>query len=132
MLLRKDFRGISSIVSTLRLKPNYYDNLIHFFRSKAFTLSDLMEKWINIVVQAAPLLKIDDRLVMIGDNIKIVKEAKKMPGVKKLHQDSENSGKSEYIYGHNHGVVGIVAQNGRQLSCIPLTAEIQDRMKTGY
>jgi hypothetical protein len=54
MLLRKDFRGSSSIVSTLRLKPNYYDNLIHFFRSKAFTLSDLMEKWINIVVQAAP------------------------------------------------------------------------------
>jgi hypothetical protein len=33
----------------------------------------------------APVLKIDDRLVMIGDNIKIVKEAKKMPGVKKLH-----------------------------------------------
>jgi hypothetical protein len=129
MLLRKDFRGISSIVSTLRLKPNYYDDLIHFFRSKAFALGDLIEKWINIVAQAAPLLKIDDRLVMIGDNIKIVKEAKKMPGVKKLHQDSENSGKSEYIYGHNHGIVGIVAQSGQQLSCIPLMPEIQDGMK---
>ena len=33
---------------------------------------------------------------MIGDNIKIVKEAKKMPAVQKLHRDSENSGKSEY------------------------------------
>jgi hypothetical protein len=68
MLLRKDFRGISSIVSTLRLKPQCYDNLIHFFRSKAFELSDLMKKWVDIVAQNAPLLKVADRLVMIGDN----------------------------------------------------------------
>jgi hypothetical protein len=129
MLLRRDFRGISSIVSTLRLEPKCYDNLIHFFRSKAFELSDLMEKWVDIVAQNAPLLKVADRLVVIGDNIKIVKEAKKMPAVKKLHQDSENSGKSEYIYGHNHGVVGIVAQSNQQLTCIPLMAEIQDGMK---
>jgi hypothetical protein len=129
MLLRRDFRGISSIVSTLRLEPKCYDNLIHFFRSKAFELSDLMAKWVDIVAQNAPLLKVAGRLVMIGDNIKIVKEAKKMPAVKKLHQDSENSGKSEYIYGHNHGIVGIVAQSNQQLTCIPLMAEIQDGMK---
>jgi hypothetical protein len=83
MLLRRDFRGVSSIVSSLRLKPRCYDNLIHFFRSKAFDLSDLMKKWVEIVAQTTPLLKVADRLVMIGDNIK-------------------NSGKSEYIYGHNH------------------------------
>jgi hypothetical protein len=129
MLLRRDFRGVSSIVSTLRLKPQCYDNLIHFFRSKAFDLSGLMKKWVEIVAQTAPLLKVADHLVMIGDNIKIVKEAQKMPAVKKLHQDSENSGKSEYIYGHNHGLVGIVAQSGQQLTCIPLMVEIQDGMK---
>jgi hypothetical protein len=128
MLLRKDFRGISSIVGTLRLKPQCYDNLLHFFRSNAFDLSDLLEKWANILAQTAPLLKVADQLVMIGDNIKITKEAKKMPAVKKLHQDSENSGKPEYIFGHNHGLVGIVAQSGRQLTCIPLMSEIQDGM----
>jgi hypothetical protein len=90
MLLRRDFRGISSIVSTLRLELKCYDNLIHFFRSKAFALSDFMEKWVDIVAQNAPLLKVADRLVLVGDNIKISKEAKKMPAVKKLHQDSEN------------------------------------------
>jgi hypothetical protein len=129
MLLRKDFRGVSSIVSSLRLEPQCYDNLIHFFRSTAFTLNDLMIKWVDIVAKSAPLLRVADRLVMIGDNIKISKEATKMPGVKKLHQDSENSGKSEFIYGHNHGVVGIVAQSDQQLNCIPLMAEIQDGMK---
>jgi hypothetical protein len=68
MLLRRDYRGISSIVSTLRLEPKCYDNLIHFFRSKAFELSDLMGKWVDIVAQNAPLLKVADRLVVIGDN----------------------------------------------------------------
>jgi hypothetical protein len=39
----------------------------------------------------------------------VSKEAQKMPGVKKLHQESENSGKPPYIYGHHHGVLGILA-----------------------
>jgi hypothetical protein len=69
------------------------------------------------------------RLVMIGDNIKIVKEALMMPTVRKLHQDSEYLGKSEFIYGHNHGVVGIVAQSDSQLTCIPLMSGIQDGIK---
>jgi metallophosphoesterase superfamily enzyme len=61
-------------------------------------------------------LTVDDRPVLIGDNIKVAKEAQRMPGVKKLHQDSENSGKSEYIFGHNHGVVGILANAGTSVS----------------
>ena len=64
--------------------------------------------------------------MLIGDNIKVAKEARKMLGIKKLHQDSENSGKSEYIFGHNHGVGGIIAKAGPQLACIPLISEIQD------
>jgi hypothetical protein len=41
---------------------------------------------------------------------------------------------SRNMFGHNHGLVGIVAQSGQQLTCIPLTciplmAEIQDGMK---
>ena len=31
-----------------------------------------------------------------------------MPGVKKLHQDSEDSSKGEYIFGHLFGAVGAV------------------------
>jgi hypothetical protein len=39
MLLRKEFRGVSSIVSSLRLKPQCYDDLIHFFRSTVIFFS---------------------------------------------------------------------------------------------
>lgn len=41
--------------------------------------------------------------IYVGDGVKASKEAKKMPGVKKLHQESENSSKGEYILGHMFG-----------------------------
>lgn len=68
-----------------------------------------MNRWWQIVLSSCPLVKIDDRLLLAGDGIKISKEAEKMPGVKKLHQESDNSGKAPYIYGHHHGVIGIMA-----------------------
>ncbi|MCF2941945.1 hypothetical protein L1N85_26885 [Paenibacillus alkaliterrae] len=41
--------------------------------------------------------------------MKQTKEARWMPGVKKLHQESENSSKSDYIFGHLFGAVGFLA-----------------------
>jgi len=41
-----------------------------------------------------------------------------MPEVKKLHQDSENVGKSKYIFGHQFGMAGIPAK-GKTMQCIP-------------
>lgn len=126
MLLRRDIRGISSIVSTLRLKPKCYDNLIHFFRSTAYELKDLKRTWIKSVEENADILMVNDYSILIGDNIKVAKEAKKMPAVKRLHQDSDNSGKAEYISGHNHGVIGVLAQSNKNLSCIPVLSELQE------
>lgn len=53
-----------------------------------------------------------------------MKESRYMPGVKKHHQDSENVGKSEYIYGHQHGMIGLLA-SGETYQCIPVDIEIQ-------
>ena len=47
-------------------------------------------------------------LLGVECEIKVCKEAKKMPGVKKLHQESANSGKGETITGHHIGSVGII------------------------
>jgi hypothetical protein len=46
--------------------------------------------------------------------------------VKKLHQESENSSKPEYIFGHMFGVVGILAGMKSKLFCIALSASVQD------
>jgi len=43
------------------------------------------------------LIIVDNRYLIAGAGIKISKEAGKMPAVKRLHQDSDNSGKTLYI-----------------------------------
>jgi hypothetical protein len=64
--------------------------------------------------------------ILIGDGIKVAKEAKFMPGVKMLHQDSENSSKAPWIFGHHFGVLGMLAANRDKAFCIPLMAELHE------
>jgi hypothetical protein len=64
--------------------------------------------------------------ILIGDGVKQSKEAKKMPGVKRLHQESENSGKAEYIHGHMYGVVGVIVGSIEKMFCLPLSASLHD------
>ncbi len=52
-----------------------------------------------------------------------------MPGVKKLFQESENSSKPEYIFGHMFGGLGILAGGLSKWFCIPLRFNIQDGLQ---
>lgn len=108
-MVRLDHHGASSFVRWLCIKPRLYTALLSFFRASSWQLKTIMHRWWQIVLSGCPLIKIDGRLILAGDGIKISKEAEKMPGVKKLHQESDNSGKAPYIYGHHHGVIGILA-----------------------
>ena len=64
--------------------------------------------------------------ILIGDGIKVAKEAKFMPGVKKLHQDSENSSKAPWIFGHHFGVLGMLVANKDKAFCVPVMAELHE------
>ena len=64
--------------------------------------------------------------ILIGDGVKQSKEGRKIPAVKRLHQESENSGKAEYIRGHMFGFIGILVGTAEKLFCLPLSASIQD------
>ena len=108
-IIRLDHYGVSSFVRWLCIKPSLYTALLSFFRASSWQLKDIMHHWWQIVLSSCPLIHIDERLLLAGDGIKINKEAKKMPVVKRLHQESDNSGKAPYIYGHHHGVIGILA-----------------------
>ena len=107
--VRLDQHGVSSFVRWLGIEPRLYTSLLWFFRASSWELKTIMHSWWQIVLSICPLVKIDGRLLLAGDGIKISKEAEKMPGVKKLHQESDNSGKAPYIYGHHHGAIGILA-----------------------
>jgi len=67
--------------------------MIHFFHASSWTLEAIANKWFQVVKIFAPIYKEDGVTILIGDAAKALKEARKMPGVKKLHQESENSSK---------------------------------------
>lgn len=125
-IVRGDSLGITSIIRELNLDPRFYVTFLHFFRSSAWNLETLTLQWIKLVTESVELQKVDGRNILIADGVKQSKEGRKMPGVKKLHQESENSSKADYIFGHMFGVVGILAGNKSKLFCIALRASIQD------
>ncbi len=52
-----------------------------------------------------------------------------MPGVKKLFQESENSSKPAYIFGHMFGGLGILIGNQAKAFCSPLSIRIHDGLQ---
>lgn len=126
IMIRADKLGITSIIRNLKLPSRSYASMMHFFRSTSFDLNDLRHKWMKITKEHAPLYTYQGTTILIGDGVKQAKEARKMPGVKKLHQESENSSKAEYIHGHHHGGLGILAGNEEKLYCLPISLKIHD------
>lgn len=68
--------------------------------------------------------------VLIGDEVKQSKEVRKMPGVKRLHQESENSSKAKYIFGHMFGAVGVLIGDISRMFCVPLSMKIHDGIES--
>lgn len=130
LMLRSDHLGLTSIIRDLSLAPRCYETLIHFFRSSAWSLDTLRAVWLQVVRAHAPLLYRNGKVVLVGDGCKQGKEANRMPGVKKLHQESENSAKGEYIFGHLFGAIGILMGTPRKGFCLPLFVNLQDGVKT--
>lgn len=128
LLVRTDHIGVTSVIRGLFLTTDYV-TLIGFFRSSAWTLDVLTDKWSELVKQYAPLVKHGDAVVLVGDGVKQAKEGRRMPGVKRQHQESEDSSKAEYIWGHLFGGVGILAQTAQKCFCIPLALRLQDGVK---
>lgn len=129
LMVRTDNLGVTSIIRDLDLTHKCYAAMIHFFHSSAYSLETIANRWFETVKENAPIYKEGDAVVLIGDGVKQAKEARKMPGVKKLHQESENSSKAQYIFGHMFGSIGILAGNLDNFFCIPLLTTLHDGIK---
>jgi hypothetical protein len=125
-IVRFDHLGVTSFVRWLFLRPECYELILHFFRSTAWNLDCLLQYWAAMAVNHYPLIKFNDRPLLIGDGTKVSKEAKKMPAVKWLHQDSENSGKAQYINGHHFGFVGLLVGSLAKAFCLPLHGQLHE------
>jgi len=127
MTVRRDLLGVTSIVRALGLKVVCYDRILDFFHSDGFKLETLTQKWAELVIKLCPgVLRVNGRLLLVGDGLKAPKSGKKMPGVKLLHQGSESNTKPTYIMGHSCQAVGVLAGALRSVFAIPLASRIHE------
>lgn len=126
--VRTDMLGVTSLVRSLGLQERFYDRLLDFFHSKAIKLDVLTRCWIKLVlVTLKPFLYIvKGRIVIVADGIKIAKTGRKMPGVKKLHQESDNNTKPEFIFGHSCQAIALIVQVAGSFLAIPLACRIHE------
>lgn len=110
-MIRTDTLGLTSIIRDLCLNPKGYESMFYFFHTSAWSLETIS-------------------IILIGDGVKQAKEVRKISGVKKLHQESENCSKTEYIFGHMFGRVGVLSGNAENFFCIPLLITLQDGVKS--
>ena len=130
LMVRSDHLGVTSIIRDLSLSSRLYESMIHFFHSSAWALESLQATWARIVCRTATLVTINGRIIFVGDGMNQGKEARHMPGVKKLYQDSENSSKGEYIFGHLFGAIGVLVGTSQKRFCLPLSMQLQAGIKT--
>lgn len=125
--VRDDLLGVTSIVRGLGLKAACYDRLLDFFHSPALDVDKLTRSWADLVIRLHPgLLRCNGRLVLVGDGLKVGKAGKKMPGVKRLHQQSESNTKPEYILGHSCQAVAVLVSCLSSVVALPLAARIHE------
>lgn len=86
-------------------------------------------RWFCAVREYTPLYKERGFHILIGDGVKQSKEGRRIPGVKKLFQESENSAKPEYIHGHMFGGLGILAGSIHNWACVPLSIRLHDGLQ---
>ena len=127
MTARKDLAGVSSIVRALGLQETCYNRLLDLFHSPALDLDKLTRAWSALVFRLdSSILRVNGRPVLVGDGIKVAKSGRKMPGVKKLHQESESNTKPEYIFGHSCQAITVLIQALSSVFALPLACRIHE------
>jgi len=127
LTVRVELLGVTSIVRALNLRPRLYTKLLDHFHSSGIKHDWLAALWAQAVLQLFPhLVRVNGRLVLVGDGIKAPKRGKKMPAVKLLHQQSESNTKPEYIMGHSLQAVGLLVHAARSVFCVPLAVRIHE------
>lgn len=125
--IRTDLAGVSSVVRALGLSEVCYRRLLHLCHSPGLSVTRLRRCWVRWVLGHFSPRRVGGRLVVIGDGLKVPKEGRKMPAVKKLHQSSQNNSKAAYIFGHSFQALGLlVAGPLGHLLCVPLISRIHE------
>jgi hypothetical protein len=125
---RSELQGVTSFVRALWLQPSTYRRLLHFFHSPALALDRLSHLWIRLALTLFRPLTHDGRVIFLADGLKVPKEGRKMPAVKKLHQGSSaDNTKPTFIFGHSFQAVALLSKGilGQPFA-VPLASRIHE------
>lgn len=124
---RAELLGVTSFVRTLFLTEKSYPRLLNLIHTPALDLTKLTALWVRLTLKLFRPVTHEGRVVFLADGIKVAKEGRKMPAVKKLHQESGNNSKPEFILGHSFQAVSLLAQGsvGEPFG-VPLTSRIHE------
>jgi hypothetical protein len=127
MSIRTECLGITSLIRTIGLKEKCYYQFLHVFHTSALKLDLLTACWIQLVTMLFHPLIIEQHKVLVVDGLKVAKEGRKMPAVKKLHQESNNNSKPEYIWGHSFQVISLLVTGiAGSVFAVPLISRIHE------
>jgi DDE superfamily endonuclease len=125
--IRPERAGVTSIVRGLDLAPPLYLRLLALFHSRGLKLAPLTALWVRWCQRAFTPLRVGPYLLCLADGLKVAKEGRKMPAVKKLHQSSDNNSKPPFIFGHSLQVLCLlVGGPAGHASAVPLAARIHE------
>lgn len=126
--VRTDRLGVTSLIRALGLQERFYDRLLDFFHSRALDLDALTRRWVcRTLSTLKPLLyTVQGRIVLVADGIKVAKSGRKMPAVKKLHQESDNNTKPAFIFGHSCQAVALIVRAASSFLAVPLACRIHE------
>ncbi len=125
--VRTEHAGVTSFIRGVGLQPKFYHPLLTLFHSEGLKLEMLTKLWVALALKIFKPVRVKGYLVCLGDGIKIPKDGKKMPGVKKLHQSSGNSSKPSFIMGHSFQAIALLVRSGVDaVTAVPLTSRIHE------
>jgi hypothetical protein len=126
LMTRADLLGVTSVVRALKLAPKRYKSLLNLCHSPSVDLHQLTVLWTKLILKLIPsVVRVNGRLVLVGDGVKIGKRGEKMPAVKWLFQAMSNT-KPARIMGHSLQAVSLLVRGSATFMAVPLAARIHE------
>ena len=126
VLLSTQPPAITSYLNALGLGEGYYAQALHWFHSSAFSIDNLCYRWGCWLREHPHARRLKGQPVYVGDGVKVGKEGRKMPGVKGLHQESEDVSKPKWIRGHYFSALALLLGARGALFAIPIGLKLHD------
>jgi hypothetical protein len=126
VLLNTQPAAVTSYLNAVGLSEGDYHQALHWFASGAFWVDDLCYRWGHWLGEHPYCHSLNGQRVYVGDGIKVGKEGRKMPGVKRLHQESGDTSKPEWVRGHYFSALGLLLGAGQALFAVPIIFKLHD------